>query len=278
MGNPKPKRKRSRPAPKSDPPANTQIVEPHQAPPPIQEREDSATAASADPKVSTIRPEWTTAVFTAVIAAATIIYAYFTWGLWGVTEKAAITAERQLNYSERPWVSAKLQVVGPLIFDDPTTIQKATTLHLIVTLKNVGHSVALGVNDWEDIVPIAFIDNWEPAFARQRQYCDSARTQQERPGNPMFPDVEETHGSTVGPAHSIVDSLRLHENGLITFILVGCVDYRSTLDTIHHQTRFAYILAQPGNPFDPAMGGFARHGAVNGLVPMSTFIGGNSVD
>jgi hypothetical protein len=193
---------------------------------------------------------------------------------------AATTAMNQLNYSERPWISAKIKIVGSVRFDDPTTIAKATTVHMLVTLKNVGHSVALRANDWEDVIPIAFGGSWQPALDRQQMYCDAARSEVNRWGNPMFPEQEDMHGSTAGPAKTVLDAVKLMENGLVSLVLVGCVDYRSTLDNIHHQTRFAYFLGKPSdrNSFEPWFSGFNRGGIISGLRPVPLMVAGNSVD
>jgi hypothetical protein len=66
---------------------------------------------------------------------------------------------------------------------------------------------------------------------------------------------------------------------MISFLLVGCVDYQSPLDVLHHQTRFAYMVVKPGTLFGPVMGAFKPTGKIDGLVPMqNSFGGGVSVD
>jgi hypothetical protein len=64
----------------------------------------------------------------------------------------------------------------------------------------------------------------------------------------------------------------------MSFILVGCVDYRSTLDAVRHQTRFAYNLIKPTRPFGPPFGGFKPAGIIEGLAMGYPVIGGASVD
>ena len=197
---------------------------------------------------------------------------------------AAKAAQAQLIFSERPWVSVDVQVVGPLIFDSDS-ITKATTLHLLVTLKNVGHTVALRAQDWEDIIPIPFATDVSPAIARQSEFCDAARIQKDRPGNPLFPEGIFREAATVGPSKEVMDRVRNtiaeSKTGLVMFILVGCVDYVSPLDENkepHHQTRFAYFVVRPDHPFSPVMGGFKPSGRVMGLALEPMRIDGNSVD
>lgn len=91
---------------------------------------------------------------------------------------------------------------------------------------------------------------------------------------PLFPDQEAKHGSTVGPSREILEKVRLPESGPISFVLVGCVDYRSTLDSVHHQTRFAYLVARPHSPFDGVLIGFKPIGSISGLGLMDSMTGG----
>ncbi len=222
------------------------------------------------------------------------VYTFFTIKMYCANKQAADaatsaakTAANELDLSERPWIYADLAVSGQLVFDDPSTQAIATTLRFLVTLRNIGHSVALDVNDWEDIIPIPFGNSFDVALNRQRQYCDAVRKQNERGGDPLFPDQDPLkHLAVTGPSKIVMDRVRSQIAGreqsmqTVMFIVVGCVDYRSTLNNLHHQTRFAYVLGKHDpDPKRPTMiGGFEPHGIVEGLAIGYPVPGGNSVD
>jgi hypothetical protein len=54
-------------------------------------------------------------------AAATVVIAAFTVELYGVSNRQGQTMDRQLEMSERPWLSAGVKIIGPLIFDQTGT-------------------------------------------------------------------------------------------------------------------------------------------------------------
>jgi hypothetical protein len=93
-----------------------------------------------------------TAIATVVIAILTGVYVHYSRAQWRVmrdqlpelhtsaeaAKRAADTAGRELELSERPWVSADLTLVGPLVFDKDGAHVTAR-----LSLKNSGHSPAV---------------------------------------------------------------------------------------------------------------------------------------
>lgn len=148
------------------------------------------------------------AIFSGCLVITTIVHAYYYRRQWDAmkgqldatriaaeaAKRAASVAETQLTYSARPWIAADLRIVGPFTFGE-----KVAKLQLLVTLKNVGHSVAINVNDWEDVIPLGDPLTLQPALDRQKEYCDAARSQPRRLGYPLFPNQEISHASTEVP-------------------------------------------------------------------------------
>src|SRR5712691_1275469 len=69
------------------------------------------------------------------------------------TEDAINVSAKQLELSERPWVSAQIKVYKPLTIDE-----KGGHIGITVVLKNTGNSVALDVRFAGDVITVLNLD------------------------------------------------------------------------------------------------------------------------
>jgi hypothetical protein len=98
-----------------------------------------------------------------ISAIATAFIAWFTWTLWQSNEKmwsatkvsadaakkSAEVAERALTLADRPWVDFKIDIMGPLKFDD---IQ-GCSVEVKLMLLNIGRSPAIGLGYYVELCP-----------------------------------------------------------------------------------------------------------------------------
>jgi hypothetical protein len=174
--------------------------------------------------------------------AVAIWYAFLTHSIVGVSQK-------QLDLSERPWVSADVEISQPLSFGT----QGNPAIGLAITMKNVGHSLATHVAVLAVLVP-SDMNFYDTSIKRQNEVC-SRLENGETPfaaapngGYFLFPSGSATRYEFIGIDKKSVDAA-IKNNPVIApnvaMCVVGCVDYRSTLDALHHHTRFLYHLDDP---------------------------------
>jgi hypothetical protein len=170
---------------------------------------------------------------------------------------AADTAANQLELSERPWIkivdvktlgdnpiipALSFQRIGP--FKD---ISQQATFQLIVSLKNIGHSVADVAVRFELFFPLWDSGGyWNVISAEQKRFCDSLAgrgTPEFYPKFVVFPDESfDWHGAAVGlTSPSVTNHLANHPGtGYLLPVLMICANYRlRTLDH-NYQTRTIY--------------------------------------
>jgi hypothetical protein len=164
---------------------------------------------------------------------------------------SAQIAQQQLMLSERPWIKIKHLIVKPLTFDHPAWKGNVATVTLEGTMENVGQSVALDVQSWEDIIPEDPDFSIRTARVRQNQMCDAKRHPTGHVfGYLLFPHDPLIQDSIVGPPMEIVIKAASASplKGKVAFVMVGCVAYRvpfESKDAPRHETRFMYTLGKP---------------------------------
>jgi hypothetical protein len=189
------------------------------------------------------------------IADQTLVEAKATNTLVAETRKISEVNKRQLEVTQRPWVTAKLSVGGNgLSF----TKDGKAVLDGVVVLKNIGHSPAVEISTVYAVVALNAVDIFgEPtdAIRIQRLICDEVRRNpkvvDDTPRvNILFPGDETTPSQVESTSYSFdVDALKLSFGSYVSPVVVGCVDYRFTFATEHHQTGFIYRL-YGGDPAD----------------------------
>lgn len=168
-----------------------------------------------------------------------------------VTKQSADTASRQLELSERPWVSVDFEIVQPLIFD-----AKGASLGLRVHLKNIGHSVAFKVMFRESLFPVnltgTFKDIYSLPVAEESRMCKPTpwliQMSSSITGFRLFPNEDVLQIDNVRAAQEDISKATTWLNtpnpkgplNRVGMMLVGCINYESIFG--HHHTGFLRAL------------------------------------
>ena len=188
-----------------------------------------------------VRAYWvnvTTLYLLVVNTTATLVLAYWAW-------RSAEVAQKTLETTECPWIKASLDITVPLTLGSADGQMTVTE-----SLENFGHSPAMEVFSWEDIVPYPL----ENAFALQKKMCDMRRYRNEdlMSGYILFPTQRIVRSSDIGDPTALLKSaqpINPNERPLrFAFAVVGCVDYRFSFEVPggrRHETRFMYLLGKP---------------------------------
>lgn len=140
----------------------------------------------------------------------------------GRAASAAIRANelnRRLFIAEnRPWISVKMELAGPLVFDS-----KEASIKVRLSIKNVGKSPAEGVRRFWKFLPDedAARRELERLSTEQR---DLPPMSSDSPGDIMFPDAEASFRPTLRISKHDLDIAR-HGESTITPAFIGCVTY-----------------------------------------------------
>lgn len=142
------------------------------------------------------------------------------------------TAERQLEASERPWVSLDMNIFGPLIFDN-----NGANLHVRFSLRNYGHSPAMF---WINARFYPHRMNYQDTESERRKLCFGP---QPFAGGPydetIFPSAENfIPRADYGLTSSKEDIDRMVEKHLIAPLVIACVLYHtSSNNAVRHTVR-----------------------------------------
>jgi hypothetical protein len=224
----------------------------------------------------------------AVIVAGVIYYCQLRTMIAGVdrardtAEAAKVTAEtgrKELELSERPWVSVDVSIAKPLVFDP-----QGGTISLRWVLKNVGHSPAAGT------AVVAKLRFWNPPTIdldkEQKALCGPIHDL------PDLPGVSRTMGDTLFPTDQETKTRQLSfdtkdvELGIVRTknakpviipAIVGCVDYQFEFAPGHHQTGFIRIVAVPNPSFPKSFQGIEPYKPVPGDIALFPYFLGNGV-
>jgi len=237
--------------------------------------------------------QWAATIIEGIGLVVLIVYTYFTYGQWAANKtaadaaaSAAATAARQLELSERPWVSAKVAMVKPLTFTS-----RGGDLGLSILFVSTGHSVATDTLVRAKLVP----GELERLYSgKEAEWCRTLehrelygkgiiRTVGNLGGSVLFPgdqgQQEETANIT---AEEITTALKATPlPGRIMLMLLVCIDYRFTFSTEHHHTWYVFLLGTPVAPEVPAVSTwmvyFVPEGTPQG-VTLVPWLSGNVAD
>jgi hypothetical protein len=198
------------------------------------------------------------------------IYTLINYGLYRKTTE-------QLILSERPWIAMEVALVSPLTFTE-----KSGSMFVQVSLKNIGNSVAVNVHPFCKLGAERY--GREQVLAFENQACDKLGEQTENDphaGDMLFPNEPLIEGEGVDVSQKdIADAIRANSQvmksdmgALFDPLLVCCVDYKSVLDTKHHQTRRVYTMGIVQTQMPTMWKGIAPKGTVTNAVLMQSFEG-----
>lgn len=154
--------------------------------------------------------------------------------IWSANKTASITEEefnKRLFSDLRPWVSVK-PVITALTFSSGS----ANSLKLVFELQNHGKAPALKV----EIIDGIRSSSSFPSYDNPIDKCESKHDETFSLGADnvvLLPD-EKIEVAGFG-------SISYPASGK-TIYLVGCVDYQTNIDKLHHQTGFSYEISPKG--------------------------------
>ncbi len=233
----------------------------------------------------------TTLIFDILLFVATCVYVWYAGGqlraMNGQLEETKALAEtakiqanaaaKQLELSERPWLSAQISVYQPLTIDE-----KGGRMGIRAMLKNTGHSVALDVRFSGDIITL-LTPGLDTITAGYAGLCERLRKRAEGEpsgfsGSILFPGEQLQIGALTDISRENIEAgLKTSQaEGKLSFALITCIDYRFAFAPGHHQTRYVFHLGQP-LPTGGFMGFFDPKNLPNDLHLIPSYIG-NSAD
>jgi hypothetical protein len=171
-------------------------------------------------------------------------------------QKSVEAIQSQTITQERPWIAVSIEPPPDFTYDD----KNGAILMLKFALTNTGHSVAKFVSVWTDLPMNA---NWSKAQEKTCSIPKLAQNAKSDYGYLIFP------GQTVYdsiPAHATAEQVREAINnspfqgdafhGAVGIDVIMCVDYKSTIDPLHHQTRLVRLLVYADSKTGFSAGGF----------------------
>jgi hypothetical protein len=161
------------------------------------------------------------------------------------TQNSTQAIARQLELSQRPWVSINATVVSPLTYDS----EGAAEVTLKLAIRNVGSTPAKGLSV-EPKMFIAALGEQDPLMVRSR-VCEENRTRGLGKDGTLFPTAELTKSLTFRTdAKEILKES--NRTGSFSPAFVICASYRSTFDDrSRYTTGIIYYLRR----IDPARPG-----------------------
>jgi hypothetical protein len=172
----------------------------------------------------------------ALFALGSVIVGFFQWQVMSGQLK-------EMQAAQRPWVSANIQIAGPLVFE-----ANGSSIPLKITLKNTGDTPATRIL----AIPRLFVREKQPMdlLAIQKRRCEAGR----RPpvpsggiGYTLFPGDTVTEYNTPTMTHDEFGS----QQTIAPFIVV-CINYQFTYSGENHQTAAMYTLMRV-DPTRPGM-------------------------
>lgn len=156
-------------------------------------------------------------------------------------EGSVAAIQQQTFQQERPWVG--IEVKPPPDFE--VTMWGSSSIDMAFTLSNIGHSVARHVTVVAALVPG---DGWKAAEDRA---CKAARINDREPsvadaGYVLFPNEQISHIALASFTPADIQRALAHSPyqnaNIVTSSVAICVDYETSFDSLHHQTRQAFEL------------------------------------
>ena len=195
-----------------------------------------------------------------------VIYAGFTILIWRANKNSAETAIKELELSQRPWVSLEnFSVDGPLIFDS-----NGVHINISYEIKNTGHSPAIR-GFWQQDFFLAFAETPSPikkrddackfAAYRSTKVTDARISETWFPGDSFPRPFQEaiTSGDIAKglelPKQIFPNTPEIQEAGYLYPELVICVAYRAAFTDTQYHTGYILKLGRtnPKMPYIPPL-------------------------
>jgi len=173
------------------------------------------------------------------------------------TQKSTEAVQRQTFQQERPWIAVDIAPASDFTYDE----NSGGILTLKFTLTNVGHSLAKYVSVWADL---AMNEKWPEAQERICAIPKASVNAKSDYGYLMFPGQIVTDaipaGATPQSVKQALATTPFQGGGVVSIDVVVCVDYKSSIDERHHQTKLVRSMSYPSPTKGMAalMGAFAQ--------------------
>lgn len=165
---------------------------------------------------------------------AALVYSYFAYQQWQVTKdsadaankaavaakEAADTAARQLEMSERPWVSSAATISSPFWMDE-----NGANLILKFEMVNIGHTPAIGTFTYPKFFPLSSAQ--QESESQEKQTCESAIRITRFSDETLFPNTTPT-SKEVKFFWSPEELAKHSAHGFLSIQIVTCTAYRSS--------------------------------------------------
>lgn len=190
---------------------------------------------------------------TLVTALITILYFVSTWLIFRESKRsadaatvAAETAAQQLELSERPWIRVDMQLNAPLTFD-----KNGLNTSSIITMTNIGNSVAVNLGGQSELVLQPFGPNREFLRAKQDALCESLKATNEKYGDSLFPKGLTSRIWNIGVSRKELEEAGKAAAGYgasreISPVIIGCAVYKSTFNNAQYFTAMALLILGKG--------------------------------
>ena len=172
------------------------------------------------------------------------------------------TAQKQLEMTERPWVSVTMTINSPFVFD-----VNGAHVGLKVSIKNIGHSPAVRI--WPDAEMVIMPPRQTNELAAERnRFCSQTKIPQEKLpqiGDTLFPGEDDEQDWELHMKRVDIERASNRDGGFIMPVIIACVPYHSTFNESTYLTakiREVVWITQEGR--GPVVG---FHVVDNGVTP-----------
>jgi len=191
-----------------------------------------------------------------VVAFATLValiaYTRYTIKIYKAANHTADAAYRQLETLDRPWLKEGIVSNFAFTFDSRGSVSWS----VLITVTNVGHSVATGVSAPAILIAPQIGGYFQEPLTKLTEFCDEVAN---TPTNPAKYGVSIFPGDHVDiPASPVflskdVNRVSFDDQGsrAIEAMLIGCVDYQFPTSNKRHPTRFIYDVFDKSKPPGP---------------------------
>lgn len=158
----------------------------------------------------------------------------------------ANVSQRQFEITDRPWLFVEVVPNGPLMLG-----REGATVFVRYNIKNVGRSVATNVTIKSTALMISVLEPYQTEpVKRQKARCAETQTPDSPTTMTVFPNDTKSNVASL-TIRSEVPEFYGVSSGVVSLILVGCVDYVSGDSVTHHQTGFISEILDSDPTKDP---------------------------
>jgi hypothetical protein len=159
------------------------------------------------------------------------------------TQRSVESSELQIELAERPWISVKVSVCGPL-----TVRTEGVYVPVLIELNNSGHTPAIGVGI-DPQVHVLNVGKPHPFEALKKQ-CEGSLAREGTGGEIIFPGATFAQATTMQVPNEQIAEGAIKGNVYVMALTV-CVSYRATFKAAaRYYTGVNYDLWR-NNPMGP---------------------------